>query len=100
VVLDDCRSSRRITVPVSKRRKKADYTPEQTMGERKVAKIGSPAWLAPLMVACFVVGLAYIVLFYLAGSTIPVMENLSALVNVGIGFGIILIGFFLSTRWR
>jgi membrane protein DedA with SNARE-associated domain len=70
------------------------------MGERKVAKLGSPRWLAPTMVACFLVGLIYIVLFYLAGSNIPVMRDLSALVNVGIGFAFIVVGFILSTKWH
>ena len=53
-------------MPESKRRKKNAYTPEQQMGERKVAQFGSPAWLAPTMVASFVVGLVYLVVFYVA----------------------------------
>jgi hypothetical protein len=87
-------------VPESKGRKKEPYTPPPTRGERKVAKIGSPRWLAPTMVALFVIGLAYIVVFYVAGSEVPVMKDLNALVNVGIGFAFIIGGFILSTRWR
>jgi membrane protein DedA with SNARE-associated domain len=87
-------------VPESKGRKREVYTPQQSMGERKVAKLGSPRWLAPTMVACFLIGLIYIVLFYLAGSNIPVMRDLSALVNVGIGFAFIVVGFILSTKWH
>ena len=64
-------------MPESKGRKKPAYTPEQSKGERKIAKMGSPRWLAPTMVACFVIGLAYIVVFYLAGSSIPIMKDLS-----------------------
>ena len=87
-------------MPESKRRKKdAGYTPPPTMGERKVAKLGSPRWLAPLMVICFVVGLLYIVLFYIAGSQIPIMRDLSNLLNIAIGFGFIIVGFVLSTKW-
>jgi hypothetical protein len=88
-------------VPESKGRKKAVYTPPPTTkGERKVARLGSPSWLAPTMVALFCIGLTYIVIFYIAGSSVPVMKDLSALVNVGIGFAFIAGGFFLSTRWR
>lgn len=87
-------------MPESKGRKKEPYTPPPTRGERKVAKIGSPRWLAPTMVALFVIGLAYIVVFYVAGSQVPVMKDLNALVNVGIGFAFIIGGFILSTRWR
>lgn len=88
-------------MPESKRRKKDNgYTAPPSMGERKVARLGSPRWLAPLMVACFIIGLIYIVVFYIAGTRIPIMQDLSNLVNIGIGFGFIIVGFFLSTKWQ
>ena len=88
-------------MPESKGRKKDVYTPPPTgKGERKVARIGSPSWLAPTMVALFVIGLAYIVIFYIAGADIPIMRDLSALVNVAIGFAFIAGGFVLATRWK
>ncbi|MDD2858711.1 MAG: cell division protein CrgA [Candidatus Nanopelagicales bacterium] len=88
-------------VPESKRRKKdVGYTPPPSMGERKVARLGSPAWLAPMMVICFLVGLLYIVVFYIAGSQVPIMRDLSNLVNIAIGFGFIIVGFVLSTKWQ
>ena len=86
-------------MPESKGRKKDVYTPPPTgKGERKVARLGSPRWLAPTMVALFVIGLTYIVVYYIAGSQIPVMKDLSLLVNVGIGFVFIAGGFGLATR--
>lgn len=88
-------------MPESKGRKKETrYIPEQPKGERKVARLGSPAWLAPTMVAAFLIGLIYIVVFYIAGSSVPIMRDLSALVNVGIGFAFIAVGFVLSTKWQ
>ena len=91
-------------MPESKRRKKNVFTPEQKMGERKVARLGSPSWLAPTMVASFVVGLTYLVVFYIAGPDVPIMNSiggdLNALLNVGIGFAFIMVGFGLATRWR
>jgi hypothetical protein len=91
-------------VPESKRRKKNVYTPEQKMGNRKVARIGSPSWLAPAMVSSFIIGLAYLVVFYIAGPDVPFMNtiggDLNALVNVGIGFAFIMVGFGLATRWK
>lgn len=92
-------------VPESKGRKKDPYIPPPTTkGERKAARIGSAPWLAPTMVACFVIGLAYIVIFYIAGNQIPIMNSiggsLNALVNVGIGFAFIIVGFILSTKWK
>ena len=88
-------------MPESKGRKKDVYTPPPTgKGERKVARLGSPRWLAPTMVALFVIGLTYIVVYYIAGSQIPGMKDVSPLVNVGIGFVFIAGGFGLATRWH
>lgn len=91
-------------MPESKRRKKDAYTPPPTKGERKVARIGSPSWLAPAMVTSFIIGLAYLVVFYVAGPDVPFMNSvggdLNALVNVGIGFAFIMVGFGLATKWK
>jgi len=91
---------RRIAVPESKGRKRDDYTPPPDKTERKPVKLGSEPWVAPVMVALFVIGLVWIVLFYIAGPDIPVMKDLSALVNVLIGLAFITAGFIVSTRWR
>lgn len=58
----------------------------------------SPAWLVPLMLVCFGLGLAWVVVYYLAPSA-PVVSDLGGW-NMAIGFGLILTGFALSTRWR
>jgi hypothetical protein len=52
------------------------------------------------MVACFIIGLAWIVVYYVAGQDIRFMASLGNFWNVAIGFGIISVGFALSTRWR
>jgi hypothetical protein len=48
----------------------------------------------------FVVGLIWIVTFYLAGPSIPLMRDLPNLGNIGVGFAFITAGFFLSTKWK
>jgi hypothetical protein len=83
-------------VPKSRLRRRAAYTPPQ---ERVTAvKIGSPRWLVPVMLACFVIGLAWIVVYYVSQTSYPV----SALGgwNMLVGFGLILVGFVLAMRWR
>lgn len=83
-------------MPESRIRRKAAYTAPPT---RDPMKIGSPPWLAPLMVALFVIGLMWIVVYYIAGDSIPLMNTIGW-VNIIIGFGLIGAGFALSTRWR
>jgi hypothetical protein len=58
----------------------------------------SPRWLAPLMLAMFLLGLAWIVVYYITQTKYPV-PNLGAW-NMGIGFVFVGIGFSLATRWR
>jgi hypothetical protein len=87
-------------VPESKGRKKDDYVPPPEKSSRKPVKIGSAPWVAPTMVALFVIGLIYIVTFYIAGADIPIMRDLNPLVNVLIGFSFITGGFIVSTKWR
>lgn len=84
-------------MPESKRRKGEPYQPP--VGSQKAVKLGSPPWLAPVMVAFFIIGLLWIVAYYIAGNTIPIMDVLNWW-NIVIGFGFIGAGFLLSTRWR
>ena len=58
----------------------------------------SPKWLAPTMVAAFLAGLIWIVIFYVSGTSYPV-PHIGAW-NMLIGFGFIGAGFTLATRWR
>jgi hypothetical protein len=87
-------------VPESRRRKKAVYIPPPVKQPTERAKRRSTRWVAPTMVTLLLVGLLYIVVFYLAGSSVPVMKNIPALGNVLIGFGFILAGFAVATRWE
>ncbi|MGH3388261.1 MAG: cell division protein CrgA [Actinomadura sp.] len=85
-------------MPKSKVRKKAVYTAPQKSQKVEV----SPRWLAPTMITCWLIGLAWISTFYVTASTdtnVPLMTDLSNW-NLGIGFGLIIIGVVLSTRWR
>ena len=58
----------------------------------------NPVWFKPLMFGFMLVGLAWIIVFYLTNSSWPI-PNLGA-ANIAIGFGLIIIGFFMTTRWR
>lgn len=81
-----------------KRDQKAAYTPPKGKTDKTPVKLDSPRWLVVAMVACFVFGLLWIVVWYIAPSN-PVMGPLAGW-NVAIGFVFIAIGFVLSTRWR
>jgi len=88
-------------MPKSKSRKSKEpaYTPPPAKAPESF-QVGNPVWLAPAMVTMFILGLLWIVVFYLIGSQVPLMSDLGNLTNVLIGFALIGIGFALATRWK
>jgi hypothetical protein len=86
-------------MPVSRSRKKADFTPPVRKGSGSGGPTMSARWVAPVMVACFVIGLAWIVVYYLAGDRISVLTQLGNW-NIVIGIGMFGLGFVFATRWK
>ena len=89
-------------MPVSKTRKKKHQRAAQTSSAavHTPVEVGPTAWYAPTMVALMLIGLLWIITFYLAGNDIGFMRSIGNLGNVAIGFGFIGVGFAMSTRWR
>src|SRR5262249_61377143 len=75
--------------------KKRVYPPPPSKSPRRKV---SPPWLAPTMIACFVVGLAWIALYYVTQADMPGLRTLGAW-NLVFGFGLIVAGVVLATRW-
>jgi hypothetical protein len=90
-------------VPKSKVRKKSVYTPPegvlQNQAARARAVAPSPSWYAPLMATLMVLGLVWIVVYYVAGDKIGFMTTLGVW-NFAIGFGAMVVGLVMSMRWR
>ena len=89
-------------MPKSKVRKKSAYTPPPTVlqsGSAARVAAPSPRWYAPLMVGLMLIGLLWIVVYYVAGDQIPFMVDLGAW-NFAIGFGAMVAGLIMSMRWR
>jgi hypothetical protein len=85
-------------VPKSRIRKKADFTPPPAKTATAIKFGNRGGWVAPLMLAFFIVGLAWIVLFYVTQGSMPVdaLGNW----NIVVGFGFIAGGFVVSTQWK
>ena len=81
-------------MPKSRTRTKSVYTPPQRSSKAKV----SPRWLVPTMLGTLLVGLAWIATFYVSGSSLPVSALGSW--NLVVGFGFLVGGVVLSTRWH
>ncbi len=87
-------------MPKSKVRKKVieQRAAEQVVEVVENEIIESPSWLAPVMVANFLIGLIWIVIFYVSSTSYPI-PGIGAW-NMLVGFGFVGIGFSLATRWH
>jgi hypothetical protein len=85
-------------VPESSSRNKKKTEKVKAEKTPKKPRATSRAWVAPLMLTCWLLGLAWLVVFYVAGDKIPVMDDLGNW-NLLIGMGLIAVGFVVSTQW-
>jgi hypothetical protein len=82
-------------MPESRVRKQAVFTPPEA---RSSARKPSPRWWAPLMLTLMVLGLVWIVVFYISQTSYPIPDIGNW--NLAIGFALLLVGFGMTTRWR
>lgn len=83
-------------MPESRPRKKAEYRAPQS--SRKPVKMGGRRWVAPVMVGCWLLGLAWIVVYYMA----PDLKYFRDIGNWNLAIGMVFIalGFVFSTKWE
>ncbi|MHA7240627.1 cell division protein CrgA [Arthrobacter sp. TMS1-12-1] len=82
-------------MPESKPRKRARAAvPAVTSSQPKP----NPAWYKPVMFGLMIIGLLWIITFYISESRFPVEAWGSW--NILAGFGIAIVGFLMTTRWR
>ena len=81
-------------MPESRTRKKRSYTPPPVAKDKRP----SPRWWAPLMLTLMVLGLVWVVTYYITSTKYPIpgIED----VNLLLGFALIMVGFGMTTRWR
>jgi hypothetical protein len=82
-------------VPESKGREKRAYTPP---AKPTKVKVGNPVWFVPVMLTLMVVGLIWVVTFYITSQRFPI-EAIGRW-NLAVGFGLMMTGFAMTTRWR
>jgi len=86
-------------MPKSKVRRKTPYTPPpNNRTPVKVAGPTHPVYVA-VMLGLMLLGLAWLVVNYLAGDKLGFMVQLGAW-NFVIGFALIVVGLLMTMRWR
>ncbi|TCO64642.1 cell division protein CrgA [Actinocrispum wychmicini] len=88
-------------MPKSKVRKKSVYTPPTDRRTPVKVRGGGPSHpvYVTVMLAVMVIGLAWLVVNYIAGQQIPFMADLGNW-NFAIGFALMIGGLLMTMRWR
>lgn len=84
-------------MPKSKVRRKPAYTPPPKASTAPAGP-SHPAYVV-VMLGIGVLGLAWLVLTYLASESIPFMADLGP-ANFLIGFGLIVVSLLMTMKWR
>jgi len=98
-----------VPMPESRIRKQAADKKKQASAEataearkerkRHVAAPGSRRWVPPAFIAVGLIGVLWLVVYYIAGHMIPFMSELGGW-NVLIGMGCMAAAFGIATLWK
>jgi hypothetical protein len=96
---DDSSLPKKRSLKLPKRKPKI----EKVANSRNSEDALNPVWFKPVMFGFMIVGLFWIITYYVTSAQFPLGAatplNLSNW-NILIGFGIAMVGFMMSTRWK
>ena len=96
---DDSTSPKKRTLKLPKRKPKTEKVAKPKDSDDAL----NPVWFKPVMFGFMIVGLFWIITYYVTSAQFPLGAatplNLSNW-NILIGFGIAMVGFMMSTRWK
>jgi Cell division protein CrgA len=72
--------------------------PKPVVETRSGEDAPNPVWFKPVMFGFMLIGLVWIIVYYLSQTSWPIPTLGSW--NILIGFGIMFVGFLMTTRWR
>ncbi|GAA5145133.1 hypothetical protein GCM10025768_01930 [Microbacterium pseudoresistens] len=82
----------------SEKSARSDKNDEPVIEHSAADAAPNAVWFKPLMVGFMLLGLVWILVYYISGQAYPI-PGLGAW-NLLIGLGIAMIGFLMTTRWR
>lgn len=75
-------------------RTKSDSSAQVQSGD----PVPNAVWFKPVMFGFMLVGLAWIIVYYMSQTSLPVASL--GTWNIVVGFGIMFVGFLMTMRWR
>ena len=90
-------------MPESKSRKAAEdkkkAKAQREAKPKKIVKPGSRRWVPPTFITVGLLGVAWLVVYYVAGQSVPFMSDLGQW-NILIGMGGMAAAFGIATLWK
>jgi hypothetical protein len=90
-------------VPESRTRKSAEekqrLRSRQAAKQKKVKAPTSRRWVPPTFITVGLLGVLWLIVYYVAGQTIPLMSDLGNW-NILIGMGLMASAFGIATLWK
>jgi hypothetical protein len=80
------------------KRKSESATKSQENRSRRAA-LESPGWVAPTFIAVGLLGVLWLVVYYVASAYVPFMGDLGGW-NILIGMGLMTAAFAIATQWK
>ena len=81
---------------MARRNERTEARPAAEQASREAAP--NAVWFKPVMFGFMLLGLVWMLVYYISQSRFPIPELGNW--NIAIGTGIMMVGFLMTTRWR
>lgn len=90
----------RSTARTKSEKSKSEKAKSEKAESARTGELGpNPVWFKPIMFGFMLLGLVWIIIFYVSGTSAFPIPSLGS-GNILVGFGIMFVGFLMTTRWR
>lgn len=82
------------------KRKSAEVSLDREAAAAARKNAPNPVWFKPVMFGFMLLGLIWIVLYYITSSNLGLPIPALGQANIFIGFGLVLVGFLMTPWWK
>ena len=91
--------TRKVAEEKKKLKRAQNLVEDRQVKQRRTIMPGQRAWVPPLFITVGLLGVAWLVVYYIAGSKVPVMNSWGNW-NILIAMALIAAAFSLATLWK
>ncbi len=91
--------TRKVAEEKKKLKRAQNLVEDRQVKQRRTIMPGQRAWVPPLFITVGLLGVAWLVVYYIAGGMVPIMKNWGNW-NILIAMALIAAAFSLATLWK